>query len=92
MNPGNPSHDLDLVTVFRLAEGGTAEMEVAAVQGLLEANGIPVVLIGDSPIPSLAEEIRVPRDHEVQAKQLIAEALAAGPAAAAEAEAETENQ
>ena len=87
---GSPSHDLDLVTVFRLPEGGISETEVVAVQSLLEANGISTVLVGDAPLPNLAEEIRVPRQQAGRARQLIAEALATGPSGAEEAEAETE--
>ena len=34
-------------------------MEVITVQQLLESNGIDTVLVGDSPLPNLAEEIRV---------------------------------
>jgi hypothetical protein len=86
----NPSHDLDLVTVFRLAEGGIEEMEVIAVRQLLESNGIRTVVVGDSPLPNLAEEIRVSREDAERAQQLIADALAAGPEGADEAEAETE--
>jgi len=86
--PGNPSHDLDLVTVFQCAEGGIEEMEVLMVQQLLESNGIKTVLIGDSPLPNFAEEIRVAAEDAGRARGLIAEALAAGPAGAAEAEAE----
>ena len=80
----------DLVTVFRLSAGGTDEMEVETVQALLESNGIETVLIGDSPLPNLAEEIRVAQKDAERAQALIAEALAAGPAGAAEAEAESE--
>lgn len=87
---GNPSHDLDLVTVFQLAAGGIEEMEVLTVQRLLESNGIRTVLIGDNPLPNFAEEIRVAAEDAVRARQLIAEALAAGPAAATEAEAESD--
>jgi len=86
----NPS-DVDLVTVFRLAGGGTAEMEVITVRQLLESSGIATVLVGDSPLPNLAEEIRVAKVDAPLAERLIADALAAGPAGAAEAEAETEN-
>lgn len=86
-NP-NPSHELDLVTVFRLAEGGTEETEVLMVRQLLESNGIATVLVGDSPLPNLAEEVRVSKADAERARQLIAEALAAGPEGADEAEAE----
>ena len=58
----NSSHELDLVTVFRLSEGGVEEAEVLTVQQLLESNGIKTVLIGDSPLPNFAEEIRVARE------------------------------
>ena len=86
----NSSHELDLVTVFRLSEGGVEEAEVLTVQQLLESNGIKTVLIGDSPLPNFAEEIRVARADA--ARQIIADALAAGSAGAEEAELEGEAQ
>ena len=87
----NPSDDGDLVTVFRLSGGGTSEMEVITVRQLLESSGIATVLVGDSPLPNLAEEIRVAKEDAPRAERLIADALAAGPAGAAEAEAESES-
>jgi hypothetical protein len=86
----NPLNEPGLVTVFRLAGGGTEEMEVLTVRQLLESNGINTVLVGDSPMPNLSEEIRVAEEDAERAQQLIAEALSAGPAGAAEAEAESE--
>jgi hypothetical protein len=86
----NPPNEPGLVTVFRLAGGGTEEMEVLTVRQLLESNGINTVLVGDSPMPNLSEEIRVAEEDAERAQQLIADALAAGPAGAAEAEAEWE--
>jgi len=86
----NEMNEPGLVTVFRLAGGGTEEMEVLTVRQLLESNGINTVLVGDSPMPNLAEEIRVAEEDAERAQQLIADALAAGPAGAAEAEAESE--
>jgi len=86
----NNPNELGLVTVFRLAGGGIEEMEVLTVRQLLESNGISTVLVGDSPLPNLAEEIRVTEQDAERAKQLIADALSAGPAGAAEAEAESE--
>jgi hypothetical protein len=79
-----------LVTVFRLTEGGTDEVEVVTVLNLLEASGIRTVLVGDSPLPNLAEEIRVSAADAERAQQLIADAIAAGPAAADQGEAEFE--
>jgi len=85
-----PPDDQEMVTVFALAAGGTAEMETLTVQQLLESNGIKTMLVGDSPLPNFAEEIRVSAEDAARARQLIADALAAGPAGAAEAEAESE--
>lgn len=85
----DPSADLDLVTVFR-ASGQTAEMEALELQTLLDAGGIDAVIVGDSRFPNLAQDVRVPRSQEADARSLIADALAAGPAAAEEAEAATE--
>jgi hypothetical protein len=81
---------LDLVTVFQSAGSG-AEMEALDVQALLEASGIQAFIVGDSRLPNLPEEVRVAQDHAEQATQLIADALAAGPAGAEEAEAASEN-
>ena len=86
----NNSNEPGLVTVFRLAGGAIEEMEVLTVRQLLESNGIETVLVGDSPLPNLAEEIRVAEEDAERAKKLIADALAAGPTGAAEAEAESE--
>ncbi len=79
-----------LVTVFRLAEGGIEESEVLTVQQLLESNGIATVVVGDSPLPNLAEEIRVSAEDAGRARELIAEALAVGPEGAEEAELDKE--
>jgi hypothetical protein len=81
----DPSDDLDEVTVFQSA-GGTSEMEAASVQALLEASGISAALVDDARFPNLGQEVRVAKDQVDTAKQLIADALAAGPAGAEEAE------
>jgi hypothetical protein len=90
VSDNNELNEPGLVTVFRLAGGGIDEMEVMTVQQLLESNGIATVLVGDSPLPNLAEEIRVNEEDAERARKLIADALSAGPAGAAEAEAESE--
>ena len=86
----NPSENQDLVTVFESAGGSVEDSEVLMVQQLLESNGISTVLVGDSPLPNLAEAVRVGAADAERARQLIAEALSAGPAGADEAEAESE--
>lgn len=81
----NPSHDLDLVTVFA-SDAHNAEMEALAVRSLLEASGLPAVIVGASLYPNLPFEVRVPRRHAEQARQILREAQTLGPAAAEEAE------
>ena len=86
----NSPEDQDLVTVFESTSGGVEDSEAMMVQQLLESNGISTVHVGDNPMPSLSETIRVSAEDAGRARQLIAEALAAGPSGAAEAEAESE--
>ncbi len=78
-----------MVTVFQSA-GTTSEMEALSVQSLLEAAGISAMVVGAQSLPNLPEEVRVAREHVTEAKRIIADALAAGPAGAAEAEKQTE--
>lgn len=89
MNEHDDSHALDLVTVFQ-SSGAAGEMQADAIQSLLEDSGIEAVLVGDSVLPNLPFEVRVAQQHEEEAKRLIADAEAGGPAAADEAEAATE--
>lgn len=85
------SHDLDLVTVAK-TDGASAELQALAIKSILDANGIEALVNGSSTLPNLGYEVRVPREHEVQARQAIAEAEKAGPQAAYEAEQMTEGQ
>jgi hypothetical protein len=85
----DPSHELDLVTLFS-SGNHDAEMEATSVQSLMEANGIPAVLVGSSALPVLEFQVQVPRAQLEEARQILSEARAAGPEAAAEAEAEGE--
>ena len=64
-----------------------AEMEANNIHAILEASGIPSMVVGASVIPSLEFQVQVPRENLQEAKTVIAEAQEAGPAAAAEAEA-----
>jgi aryl-alcohol dehydrogenase-like predicted oxidoreductase len=85
------SEELDSTPVFA-SSNHDAEMEALAIRGLLESNGIPAVLVGPSTIPSLEFQVQVPKMRLEEAERVIAEAKAAGPAAAAEAERASENQ
>jgi hypothetical protein len=82
---GDTSHALDLVTVFRSA-GAFSDFQAISIEALLKSNGIPVVLVSDSRLPPLEDQVRVPRERAEEAQRLIAEAIAAGPQAAEEAE------
>jgi|SRR5581483_6594190 len=86
----DPSSQLDLETIFHADSTTTAEMEALSIKSLLDANGIAAVMMGDSVLPNLAFEVRVPRDQVDRARQLLAEAQRSGPAAAAQAELESE--
>ena len=91
--PGvDPSHELDLVPIYQSGTPLVGAIEVMGIKALLEANGIMAVSTGDSVQPELPFSLSVPRDQVEQAKQLIAEAQATGPADADAGEAETEKQ
>ena len=82
------SHDLDMEPLY-FSQTIEAEVEAEVIRGVLEANGIPAV-VSASPVPSLGFQIRVPKARIEEALSVIAEQEAAGPEAAAEAEAATE--
>ena len=83
------SHALDSVIVFE-GLGTTAEMEAISIRTLLEADGIRVVMGGETAFPSLPWSVSVSKADAPRALQVIAAARKAGPKAAAEAEAEEE--
>jgi hypothetical protein len=85
------SHELDMVSLYR-STTVDAEIEAGVIRGILESNGIPALVVRAMGYPSLGFEVQVPREHEADAQRLLAEAQAAGPDAAAEAERETEEQ
>ncbi len=83
------SHALDMVT---LPSGSVStEMEADMIRGVLDANGIPSLLVAAAEFPPLGYEVKVPRGLLREAAELVEQARAAGPEAAAEAEAETES-
>ena len=81
----NPSHDLDMVTLFS-SQNHDAEMEANAIHSLLEASGIPSLVIGATQIPSLEFRVEVPRARFEEARRALAEAEEGGSTAATEAE------
>ena len=85
----DPSAALDMEVVLE-TQGATGEMEAMAVQSILDANGINAVLVGSSTLPSFTFQVRVAADDLEKARTVIAEAQAAGPAAAIEGERQSE--
>ena len=77
----DPSPELDLETIA-VFQGLDAEMQTAAVEGLLEQSGISVVVEGSSSFPNLPHEIKVAGNLAGAARRILAEAEAEGPAAA----------
>lgn len=68
----------------------TGEMEATAIHAVLEASGIPAVLIGPSTLPVVEFQVQVPQERLEEARRVIEDAKAAGPAAAEEAELDSE--
>ncbi len=85
----DPSSALDMVTLFS-SSAVDAELEANNIHSMLQANGIGSVVIGATVIPSLEFQVRVPRASAAEAERLLEEARAAGPEAASEAEAASE--
>src|SRR5690242_2261604 len=54
----DPSHELDLVTLFS-SSNIDAEMEATTIHNLLQAGGVPSVVVGASTIPSLEFQVQV---------------------------------
>ena len=86
----DPSHGLDLVSIYRSESTPSAEMEAMGLKAILDSSGIEAVVMGGSMMPNLPVEVRVTSEDEVRARAVIAEAAAAGPEAADEAELSTE--
>jgi hypothetical protein len=84
----NLSHDLDTVSFFQ-SQTVDAELDADNIHGVLESSGISSV-VRRTPYPTLGVEVLVARADLERSQALVAEALAAGPDAAAEAEAASE--
>lgn len=68
----------DLETVFSSADGSINESEAIEVKMLLEANGIDAIIVNDTPLTSLGQDVRVARQDLERARQVIADAREAG--------------
>ncbi|HUB80422.1 MAG TPA: DUF2007 domain-containing protein [Bryobacteraceae bacterium] len=84
-NSVDTSPDLDMVTLYRSSTTGS-EIEADIIRGILDSHGVPCLLTRAMGYPPLGFEIQVQRRNLWEAERLIEEALAAGPAAAIDAE------
>jgi|SRR5579883_1907473 hypothetical protein len=87
----NLSHERDMALLYE-SKATDAELEADNIQAILEGNGIEAVVDRAWPYPVLGVRVLVAHEDLARAQSLIAEALAAGPDAAAEGEAQSESQ
>jgi hypothetical protein len=87
----DPTPDESLAPVFS-SSNHDAEMEALTIRGILEASGVPAIVVGPSVLPNLEFQVQVPEHMLGEAQRLIDEARAAGSQAAVEAEAAGEAQ
>jgi hypothetical protein len=83
------SSDFDMVTLFS-SSNHDGEMEANSIHSMLQASGIPSIVVGPSVLPSLDFQVQVPQSYAEEAERVLEEAREAGPEAAAEAEAASE--
>ena len=83
------THALDMVTLWS-SDGTHSEMEAEMIRGVMESNGIPVMIVGAPQYPVLGFEVRVPRGKLKEAEEMLDQAEESGPEAAMEAEADSE--
>jgi hypothetical protein len=79
------SPELDMVTIFS-SSNHDAEMEAMAIHGILDASGIPAIVVGPSTLPNLEFQVQVPKERMEEAERVVAEGKSVGAAGAAEAE------
>jgi len=80
---------LEMVALFK-SSNHDAEQEALAIHALLEAESIPSIVVGPSVLPVVEFRVDVPRESLEDAERIVAQAREAGPAAAEEAEAASE--
>jgi hypothetical protein len=85
-----PAETLATTEVIWSGSGAFGEMQATNIQSLLAASGIESTINGSTQIPSMAFEVLVTGDNVAAARQIIEDAIASGPAAAEEAERESE--
>jgi hypothetical protein len=61
----------DLETVYHSEGASTAELDALLIKGLLEASGIPALIVGDPVLPNLPFDVKVPHEQAEIARKLI---------------------
>jgi hypothetical protein len=79
----------EMVAIFS-SSNHDAEMEALTIKGILDSEGVPAQVVGPHVLPNLDFQVLVPEEFAESAQSLIEEARKAGPAAAAEGEALSE--
>jgi hypothetical protein len=79
------SAEFDMVSLYRSETPGSG-IEADIIRSVLDSHGIPTLLSRAAGYPLLGFEVQVHRQNYREARRLLEEAIAAGPAAAMEAE------
>ncbi|MEP6716399.1 MAG: hypothetical protein ABJC09_12580 [Terriglobia bacterium] len=81
----DPRPEEALLPVFS-SSNHDGELEAMTIKGILEANGIPALLVGPAVLPNLEFQVQVAEHMLVRAQTIIDEARAAGSDAAGDAD------
>lgn len=74
------------MTVLFSSSNHDAEMEALAIKGVLDASGLPSVVVGPHVLPNLEWQVQVPQHRLADAREFIRIARQGGRRAADEAE------
>jgi hypothetical protein len=91
LTQNDPTPDEAMVPVFS-SSNHDGETEAMIVKSILDASGVPAMMVGPQTLPNLEFQVQVPEHMLVEAQRLLDDARAGGAAAAMEAEALTEGQ
>jgi hypothetical protein len=91
LTKNDPTPDESLVPVFS-SSNHDGETEAMIIKGILDASGVPAMVVGPQTLPNLEFQVQVPEHMLGEAQRIIDDARAGGSAAAVEAEMLTEGQ
>jgi len=85
LTESDPTPDESMVPVFS-SSNHDGESESMIIKSILEASGVPCMVVGPQTLPNLEFQVQVPEHMLGEAQRILDEARAAGPSAAMEAE------